>query len=72
MKIDLPLDEMSIAEKIGMMETIWSDLSKAKRGYSPPEWHGSILKERMILAESGDVGFTDWDQAKKQIEDRLS
>jgi hypothetical protein len=25
----------------------------------------------MLLAESGDAGFTDWDQAKKQIEDRL-
>ncbi len=72
MKVTLPLDEMSVAEKIGIMETIWSDLSKEQQNYSPPEWHGNILKERMLLAESGDVGFTDWDQAKKQIKDRLS
>lgn len=72
MKVTLPLDKMSVAEKIDIMETIWSDLSKAPQNYSPPKWHGSILKERMLLAESGDVGFTDWDQAKKQIEDRLS
>ena len=72
MKVTLPLDEMSVAEKIGMMETIWSDLSKAEQNYSPPEWHGSILKERLRLERSGEVGFTDWEQTKKQIEDRVS
>jgi hypothetical protein len=72
MKVTLPLKEMTVSEKIGVMEEIWSDLSSAEEEYSPPEWHDRILEERSRLAESGEVGFTDWEIAKKQIKDRVS
>lgn len=72
MKIALPLEEMTISEKIGMMEDIWSDLSKPGQRFSPPEWHDRILEERSRLGQSGEVGFTDWETAKKQIQDRVS
>jgi hypothetical protein len=72
MKISLPLNEMTISEKIGVMEEIWQDLSKAEDSYSPPEWHSRVLEERRRLAESGTVGFTDWDVAKQEIRDRVS
>ena len=72
MNVTLPLKEMTIAEKIGIMEEIWSDLSNSGKGYSTPAWHDRILEERARLAESGKVGFTDWDTAKKQINDRVS
>ena len=71
MKISLPLKEMTLSEKIGVMEEVWSDLSAADSGYSPPEWHEDILAERLRLAEAGEVGFTDWEVAKKQISDRV-
>lgn len=72
MKITLPLKEMTVSEKIGIMEEIWSDLASTREGYSPPDWHGRILEERARLAESEEVGFTDWETAKKQINDRVS
>jgi len=72
MKVTLPLKEMTVPEKILIMEEIWSDLSSAEEGYSPPDWHDRILEERLRLAESGEVGFTDWETAKKQIKDRVS
>lgn len=72
MHVTLPLKEMTIAEKIGAMEEIWSDLSNSGESYSPPVWHDRILEERARLAESGEVGFTDWETAKKQITDRVS
>ena len=43
MKVTLPLKEMTVSEKIGIMEEIWSDLSSAKEGYSPPDWHDDSL-----------------------------
>ena len=72
MNVTLPLNEMTIAEKIGVMEEIWSDLSNSGKGYRPPAWHERILEERTRLAESGEIGFTDWETAKKQISDRVS
>lgn len=72
MNVTLPLKEMTIAEKIGVMEDIWFDLSNSGKGYSPPDWHDRILEERARLAESGEVGFTDWETAKRQINDRVS
>ena len=71
MKVTLPLTEMTIPEKIGIMEEIWSDLSAAQE-YDPPAWHGRILKERVRLAESGEVGFTDWETAKREIKNKVS
>lgn len=72
MKVTLPLKEMTVSEKIGIMEEIWSDLSSPGEGYTPPGWHSRVLGERLRLAESGEVGFTEWETAKKQIKDRIS
>jgi hypothetical protein len=72
MKIALPLKEMTVSEKIGIMEEIWTDLSSVNTGYSPPDWHERILEERTRLAGSGEVGFTDWETAKREIRDRVS
>lgn len=72
MKVALPLKEMTVSEKIGIMEEIWSDLASRVENCVPPDWHGQILKERLRLAESGAVGFTEWEKAKKEIKDILS
>ncbi|AHF90142.1 addiction module antitoxin RelB [Opitutaceae bacterium TAV5] len=72
MKLTLPLAEMTLPEKINAMEEIWADISKTEREYSPPDWHGQILEERRRLAQSGEVGFTDWETAKRQIKARVA
>ena len=72
MKGTLTLSEMTVPEKLGIMEEIWADLSRVAGDYTPPEWHGRVLEERVRLAESGDVGFTDWEEAKKEIRGRVS
>jgi len=72
MKVTLPLKKMTVSEKIGIMEEIWSDLSNAEETNHLPDWHGRILEERSRLVESGEVGFTDWQTAKKQIKERVS
>ncbi|TVR50217.1 MAG: acyl-protein synthetase [Puniceicoccaceae bacterium] len=72
MKVTVPLKEMMVFEKIRLMEEIWSNLSSADAGYSPPNWHSRILDDRSRLAEAGEVGFTDWETAHKQIKDQVS
>jgi len=61
------LEEMTFPEKIGLIEDLWDYLSRAKQGFTPPEWHGEVLKIRKERIESGDIGFTDWEVAKKEI-----
>ncbi len=63
------LEEMTLSEKIGLMEEIWTHLTKTS-SYAPPGWHAQIVAERRRLAEAGQAGFTDWETAKKEIRDR--
>ena len=72
MNYTLPLQDMSLSDKLQTMEAIWEDLSNQDSGYAPPLWHNEILKERQKRIDSGDIGFTDWEVAKKEIRKRIS
>lgn len=72
MNVTLPLDKMSIKEKIQTMETIWEDLCKKADSIPSPAWHKDILEEREKAIENGKEEFIDWSEAKKQIEDKIS
>lgn len=71
MTISLPLDQMSVEEKLRLMETIWDDLSQHEQEIPPPEWHGKILRSIEIAVERGEEVFDDWEIAKKRIRDSL-
>ena len=70
MNITLALKEMSAAEKIGLMEEIWSDFASPKGLYSPPDWHENILRERIRQADAGEVGYTDCDMNRENCRSR--
>ncbi len=53
MEIALPLDQMTTAEKLRVMETIWADLSRDEAQFESPSWHGEVLKEREEKIKSG-------------------
>ena len=67
MSIELPLDQLSLAEKLQLMESLWEDLSRRPDELPSPEWHGEVLEECRRKAESGEEKFTDWEVAKKEI-----
>ena len=72
MKITLPLEQMSIEEKIQTMEIIWDDLCKKAGSISSPSWHKNVLNEREERIKKGEDEFIDWDKAKKHIRDTIS
>lgn len=72
MEITLPLEEMTTEDKIRAMETIWDDLCKKSESIPSPSWHKNILKEREKAIKNGKEEFIDWNEAKKQIEDKIS
>ena len=70
--MNLPLDNMSVAEKIQLMEAIWDDLCRNDTDIPSPDWHGQVLEERQARIDSGDATFSDWEDAKRRIRDRTS
>ncbi len=71
MNITLPLDQMTTAEKLRVMETLWADLSRNEQEIESPAWHQQVLREREERVRSGRESFIDWETAKQQLRDRL-
>jgi hypothetical protein len=71
MNIILPLDQMTTAEKLRVMEELWTDLSRNDQELESPAWHQQVLKEREERVRSGQESFIDWETAKQQLRDRL-
>jgi hypothetical protein len=71
MNIALPLDQMTTAEELRVMETLWADLSRNEREIESPAWHEQVLREREQRVRSGQESFIDWETAKQQLRDRL-
>lgn len=69
MTINLPLDAMSVAEKLQAMEAIWSSLCTTPYDLESPDWHRDVLAERKQRLESGDATISDWTEAKKRLQD---
>jgi putative addiction module component (TIGR02574 family) len=68
---DIRLDQMTVAEKLVLMERLWTDLSRRPEDVASPDWHGEVLAERMAAVREGKAEFIDWDEAKQRLRDRL-
>ena len=71
MAVKLPLKDMTILEKLEMMETLWDDLSSSPEVIESPEWHKKLLAERRSQVEDGTSRLKDWDTAKSDIRKKL-
>lgn len=64
MRPSLPLHEMSVEDKILMMEALWDSLTPDPTQLSSPDWHREILEERRRKIDSGDAVFLSLDELK--------
>ncbi len=63
----LPLDKMTISEKLLEMERLWDDLCRHPEDVPSPSWHEAVLAEREKQIAQGKMSFMDLDEAKEQI-----
>ncbi len=68
----LPLEEMTVTEKLQVMEELWSDLCCNQDQIPVPKWHKDILDRREELVKQGKAIFVDWETAKKRIAARIA
>ena len=67
MKAELPLAQMTVAEKLQAMEVLWADLSERAADEAVPAWHAEVLAERERRLAAGEERVLDWDEAKRQL-----
>jgi hypothetical protein len=68
----LAIDQLNTEEKILTMEQLWDDLCHHAESIRTPEWHRTVLKERMELVKSGQAEYSDWSSAKRRIRAAVS
>jgi hypothetical protein len=65
------LKDMSLHEKLAMMESLWEELTESAGSFESPNWHKEVLDERRKRAASGEAKFTDWETAKAEMRKKL-
>jgi hypothetical protein len=72
MPIELEIEKMTLEEKLRAMEALWADLSRKEQDIQSPAWHEHILKEREERVKSGQEKFESWEEAKRELRNRLA
>jgi len=70
MSITLPLDEMTVHEKLEAMHILWEDLSRSPDAIESPAWHEDVLRERSEDVAANTAQFIDWETAKAALRAR--
>lgn len=63
----LPLDRMSVEEKLELLDELWADLCRVPEDVPIPEWHRAVLAEREAALERGEEEVLDWEEAKARL-----
>ncbi len=59
------------AEKLKIIETLWSDLAADEAAFVSPAWHDAELRKTDAALAAGQVEVLDWDVAKKELRKRF-
>lgn len=69
---ELNLENMTIAEKLSVMEKIWNDLCTNPESIHSPEWHREVLETREQHISEGNEQFHSLESVKSRIKNRTS
>jgi len=67
----LQFDQMTIEEKLRVMEALWDDLCQHEEAVPVHKWQKDILDDRERMIEQGKARFVDWETAKEHIAERI-
>lgn len=68
----LPLDRMTVEDKLKAVEMLWDDLCRNEKQIPFADWQKELLDERQRQIDAGKAKFSDWETAKKRIRKRTS
>ena len=71
-RVDIRLSELTLPQKLDLMEALWEDLSGDDHALESPGRHEEILKDRVKAPASGVAEVSDWEQARERIRRNIS
>ncbi len=71
-RVDIRLSELSLPQKLDLMEALWENLSGDDQALESPGWHEEILEDREKALASGVAEVSDWEQARERIRRNIS
>ena len=71
MSVNIPLHEMTLHEKLALMELLWEDVARTPEAVESPAWHQTTLDERQQRLNAGKSRCSDWETAKANIRNKL-
>ncbi|MHB2155767.1 addiction module protein [Calditrichota bacterium GD2] len=65
--MEIILENMTIEEKLKLMEEIWNDLIKYEKQIPSSLWHKDVLEKREKKIKDGKEAILNWNEAKDRI-----
>lgn len=66
----LPLERMTVAEKMDVIDRIMDDLSRNSAAVPIIEWHGKMLRQRAEDLKNGTDRFISLEDAENRIREK--
>ncbi|MDL1979364.1 MAG: addiction module protein [Deltaproteobacteria bacterium] len=67
MSTEIPLETMSVSEKVLLLERVWDSLCSKSGDVRSPEWHREVLETRKRRIEDGRATVSSWNEAKARL-----
>ena len=71
MHVTIPLDKMSVTDKLQAIEEIWADLTMVSEDVPSPAWHADVLRAREERISDGRSRFLDIAEAKAAVRGQI-
>lgn len=67
--MNIPINEMSVSQKLEAISLIWDSLASDPNSIPVPDWQRDELAKRTERLESGETTISDWDDAEKRFDE---
>ena len=65
--MDLPLDKMTVEEKLRAIERLWEDLARTPSSLPSPARHRDVLEARAKRLQEGQEKSIPWEEARERL-----
>ena len=67
--MNIPLNKMSVSEKLEAISLIWDSLSSNPDDIPVPDWQRVELEQRLRRLDSGETTVSTWEEAEKRFDE---